>query len=219
MFRHQYVSGDAIDLPVGKVVCVGRNYVEHVKELNNEMPTEPLLFIKPSTAVVTLEDAFSIPQNRGAVHHEVEIAILIGQKVSSISEASAWQFVRGVGIALDLTLRDVQSRLKEKGHPWEQAKAFDGACPLSRWLPVSEISNRDNIEIQLMRNGVLQQKGASQQMITAIPTLMAYISQYFTLEPGDIVLTGTPAGVGPLESGDTLVTELNNQYQVETSVI
>lgn len=219
MFQHQYVSGDAIDLPVGKVVCVGRNYVEHVKELNNEMPTEPLLFIKPSTAVVTLEDAFSIPQNRGAVHHEVEIAILIGQKVSSISEASAWQFVRGVGIALDLTLRDVQSRLKEKGHPWEQAKAFDGACPLSRWLPVSEISNRDNIEIQLMRNGVLQQKGASQQMITAIPTLMAYISQYFTLEPGDIVLTGTPAGVGPLESGDTLVAELNNQYQVETSVI
>lgn len=219
MFQHQFISGEAIELPVGKVVCVGRNYVEHVKELNNEMPTEPLLFMKPSTALVPLETPFSIPTDRGSVHHELEIAILIGKQTSVISASSVWDHILGVGIALDLTLRDVQSKLKEKGHPWELAKAFDGACPQSRWLPTSELASQENIGIQMHRNGIVQQQGSSEQMITAIPALVAYISQSFTLMPGDIVLTGTPAGVGPLESGDQLTIDLNRQYQIETSVI
>jgi 2-keto-4-pentenoate hydratase/2-oxohepta-3-ene-1,7-dioic acid hydratase in catechol pathway len=219
MFSHQTTSNESLNLSLGKIVCVGRNYADHAKELGNEIPKAPLLFMKPATAAVELEKPFSIPQDQGDVHHEVEIAVLISKTASKISEAEAWDYVSHVGVALDLTLRDVQSKLKEKCQPWEMAKAFDGSCPLSKWTPVENIADKNNIAIRLERNGEVKQDGNSNMMLTSIPKLIAYISQYFTLEAGDVVITGTPAGVGPLNSGDKLNATLDNQFTFETQVI
>ena len=219
MFQHQTIQYQTIDLPLGKVVCVGRNYAEHAKELGNEVPTAPILFIKPATSVVELESPLTIPRNQGSVHHEAEIALLICKDAKDIDADSAWDCVSHVGVALDLTLRDVQSKLKEKSHPWEIAKGFDGACPLSKWIPVSELSNKDKIAIQLEKNGDLKQDGDSTQMITSIPALIAYMSNIFTLKAGDVILTGTPAGVGPLESGDELKATLDKQFTFNTAVL
>ena len=219
MFQHQTTQNQTIDLPLGKVVCVGRNYAEHAKELGNEVPTAPILFIKPATSVVELESPLTIPQDQGSVHHEAEIALLISKDAKDIDAGSAWDYVSHAGVALDLTLRDVQSKLKEKSHPWEIAKGFDGACPLSKWIPLSELSNKEKIAIQLEKNGELKQNGDSTQMITSIPALIAYMSNIFTLKTGDVILTGTPAGVGPLESGDELKATLDNQFSFNTTVL
>jgi len=219
MFQHQTTQNQTIDLPLGKVVCVGRNYAEHAKELGNEVPTAPILFIKPATSVVELEGSLTIPQDQGSVHHEAEIALLISKDAKDIDAGSAWDYVSHAGVALDLTLRDVQSKLKEKSHPWEIAKGFDGACPLSKWIPLSELSNKEKIAIQLEKNGELKQNGDSTQMITSIPALIAYMSNIFTLKTGDVILTGTPAGVGPLESSDELKATLDNQFSFNTTVL
>jgi 2-keto-4-pentenoate hydratase/2-oxohepta-3-ene-1,7-dioic acid hydratase in catechol pathway len=219
MFQHQTIENQVLDLPLGKIVCVGRNYAEHAKELGNEIPDAPILFIKPATSVVSLENGFSIPQNQGSVHHEAEIALLINKEAKNISADNAWDYVSHVTAALDLTLRDVQSKLKEKSHPWEIAKGFDGACPLGQWVSVTELSNKESIAIELIKNGEQKQIGNSTQMITSIPDLIAYISTMFTLQPGDVILTGTPAGVGPLESGDVLKAVLDNQFNFESQVL
>ncbi|MGR6872279.1 fumarylacetoacetate hydrolase family protein [Pseudomonas sp. HK3] len=219
MFQHQTIENQVLDLPLGKIVCVGRNYAEHAKELGNEIPDAPILFIKPATSVVSLENGFSIPQNQGSVHHEAEIALLINKEAKNISADNAWDYVSHVTAALDLTLRDVQSQLKEKSHPWEIAKGFDGACPLGQWVSVTELSNKESIAIELIKNGEQKQIGNSMQMITSIPDLIAYISTMFTLQPGDVILTGTPAGVGPLESGDVLKAVLDSQFNFESQVL
>ena len=219
MYQHKTTQDQVIDLPLGKVVCVGRNYAEHAKELGNEVPESPILFIKPSTAVVALEPSFSIPQNQGSVHHEAEIALLISKTAKNIDADQAWHHVSHIGVALDLTLRDVQSKLKEKSHPWEIAKGFDGACPVSHWVPVTDMDLSQPIAIQLEKNGEVKQQGDSAQMITSIPDLIAYMSNIFTLQPGDVILTGTPAGVGLLESGDELTALLNKQFTFKTKVL
>ena len=219
MFQHKNINGEVLNLPMGKIVCVGRNYAEHAKELGNEVPKSPLLFMKPATAAVELEKPFSIPADMGSVHHEVEIALLIGEQASSIAEDDAWSCISAVGVALDLTLRDVQDKLKAKGQPWEMAKAFDGACPLSNWVSLDKIRDKNNIQIRLEKNSEMKQDGYSGQMITSIPKLIAYISQFFTLEPGDVVLTGTPAGVGPIESGDVLKATLDACYEFSGKVL
>jgi 2-keto-4-pentenoate hydratase/2-oxohepta-3-ene-1,7-dioic acid hydratase in catechol pathway len=186
---------------LGKIVCVGRNYAEHAKELNNPIPTEPLLFIKPATAAVDIEKPFSLPTDKGECHHEAEIAILVGDTISKVTPEDAMQNVVGAGIALDLTLRDLQSKLKEKGHPWEVAKAFDASAPLSGFVPC-EMMGDEPVGIEFEVNGELRQKGDTSMMLTSIPELISYISHIFTLEAGDVILTGTPAGVGPLKEGD-----------------
>ncbi|PCJ45638.1 MAG: isomerase/hydrolase [Moraxellaceae bacterium] len=210
-YRHQFVEpfcDQAGDLPLGKVVCVGRNYAEHAKELNNAIPATPMLFIKPATSVVGLETPISIPQDKGRCHHELEVSVLIGKTLVNATAEESKQAVIGYGLGLDLTLRDVQDRLKANGHPWEAAKAFDGACPLSQFIPAAEISNPLTLNLTLERNGQLQQQGNTAEMITGIFELIAYMSTMFTLLPGDVVMTGTPAGVGPLLAGDQLVLTL-----------
>ena len=202
---------------VGKCVCVGRNYAAHAQELNNPIPSAPLLFHKPADAVVALAPSFSIPAERGEVHHELEIAVLIGEKLSAATLEQAQQGIVGVGLALDLTLRDVQSQLKNQGQPWEMAKAFDGACPVSEFVRADNL-DWHNLSLTLKRNGQLQQQGNSADMLFAIVPLVAYISQYFTLNPGDLVLTGTPAGVGPLQVGDQLELQLEGLIQLQTLV-
>lgn len=204
-YQHCFADGTPVDLPVGKVVCVGRNYAEHAKELNNPIPTEPLLFIKPSTAIAPLAEPIVLSSSRGPVHYETEIALLIGNRLSGeVSEAEACQAIAGVGLALDLTLRELQDQLKAKGHPWERAKAFDGACPLSLFVPVADVPVLSELSLELQINGTLRQQGSAKQMITPVPRLLQQIAEVFTLLPGDVVITGTPAGVGVLHAGDQL---------------
>ncbi len=217
--RAQGLANSAISgLPVGKVVCVGRNYAEHAKELNNPIPAEPILFIKPSTALVPMEQNWAIPTDRGACHIETEMALLIGEPLTQASESDCLAAIVGVGIGYDLTLRERQSTLKEKGHPWEVAKAFDGSCPQSAFIGVDGI-DWSTVKLQLVRNESLQQDGCSGDMICPIAPLLAFISQHFTLLPGDVVLTGTPAGVGPIAVGDRLCASLNGEALRVESVV
>ena len=204
-YQHQYSNGTLINLPLGKVVCVGRNYAEHARELNNPVPSEPLLFIKPATSVVALADEIQLPRGRGAVHYETEIALLIGAPLSGVvSGKEASTAIAGIGLALDLTLRELQDQLKSNGHPWERAKAFDGACPLSSFVPTEQAPALNALPLQLHINGELRQDGNSADMITPIIALLQHIAGVFTLLPGDVVITGTPAGVGVLQPGDQL---------------
>ncbi|WP_238582919.1 fumarylacetoacetate hydrolase family protein [Isoalcanivorax pacificus] len=218
MYVHKWIDGSEIGLPVGKAVCVGRNYAEHARELGNEVPTEPLLFIKPATALCDLNEPLVLPQDRGAVHHEVEIVVLIGAPLTRASVDEAHAAIAGYGVGLDLTLRDVQNALKEKAQPWEKAKAFDGAAPVSGFVEARGVSTRQNLSIMLEVNDDVRQHGHSGQMLFPIFPLVAEISRHFTLLPGDLVYTGTPAGVGPLASGDRLVVKLGNFLAVRTSV-
>lgn len=218
-YQHRFANGSPADLPVGKVVCVGRNYAEHARELNNPVPTEPLLFIKPSTAIMPLAEPVVLTPSRGPVHYETEIALLIGSTLSgSVDETQAKAAIAGVGLALDLTLRELQDQLKANGHPWERAKAFDGACPLSSFVPAASAPALDDIAVQLQINGELRQQGNSSQMITPILTLLRQIAAVFTLLPGDVVITGTPAGVGVLQPGDRLELALPGYLQQVTRV-
>lgn len=219
-YQHHYTDGTPIDLPMGKVVCVGRNYAEHARELNNPVPSEPLLFIKPSTSVVPLAEGFRLPGGRGAVHYETEIALLIGAPLSGIvSAAEAAAAITGIGLALDLTLRELQEQLKTKGHPWERAKAFDAACPLSRFVRPEQAPALNDIPLQLRINGELRQDGNSADMITPIIALLQHIAGVFSLLPGDVVITGTPAGVGVLNAGDQLELAIPGVLQQSTQVL
>lgn len=218
-YQHRFIDGTAAGLPLGKVVCVGRNYADHAAELNNPIPTVPMLFIKPATSVVPMAEPFAIPVGQGRVHFETEMSVLIGSRLSKASEAEAAQAIAGIGLALDLTLRDLQDELKRQGHPWEKAKGFDGACPLSDFVMPDRVSSLQDVQIRLRVNGETRQDGNSRFMLNPVLALLSYISQYFTLEPGDVVLTGTPAGVGPIESGDQLEVELVGLLQVTSAVL
>ena len=195
-----------LSLPPGKVVCVGRNYVDHIEELNNVIPTEPLLFMKPATALVHLDDEITIPSGE-LCHNELELALLIQSPLSAgetYFDEQLMAAIWGVGLALDLTLRDMQTRLKQQGHPWERAKAFDGSCPVSGFVPMAHIADVQALNFSLQVNEQQRQHGNSAQMIDNCITLLRAITQCFSLMPGDIVITGTPRGVGPLSAGDLL---------------
>ncbi|HXH02731.1 MAG TPA: fumarylacetoacetate hydrolase family protein [Candidatus Competibacteraceae bacterium] len=217
-YEHRYVDGRPVGLPAGKVVCVGRNYLEHIHELNNPVPEQPVLFIKPNTALVGLDEPLHLPQGQGACHYELELAVLIGQRLGQADEALARSAVAGYGLALDLTLREVQERLKRQGQPWERAKAFDGACPLSPFLPPAALPDPQHVDLALTVNGEVRQQGNTSQMMWGIFPLLAEISRTFTLLPGDVVLTGTPAGVGALASGDRLELILAGRHRFPARV-
>lgn len=218
MYQHQFVNQSETQLPIGKAVCVGRNYADHIAELNNEMPTEPLLFIKANNAMVDMHQDIVIPTT-GECHNELELAFVIARPLSSASVQQARQSVAGVGLALDLTLRDVQTRLKQKGLPWERAKGFDGSCPLSHFIKVEDVHLDDHFGFALKVNGEVRQQGNTQHMLWPWPELIAHISHTFSLFPGDVVLTGTPKGVGRLNAGDVVSASLGDVLQVETKVI
>jgi 2-keto-4-pentenoate hydratase/2-oxohepta-3-ene-1,7-dioic acid hydratase in catechol pathway len=216
---HTGKFGQNIDLPIGKVVCVGRNYMLHIKELNNEVPQQPILFMKPATALCSLAEPVVIPQDLGECHNETEVAILIKQTLSCASVEQTQQAIWGVGLGLDLTLRDVQSTLKSKGHPWERAKAFDGSCPMSKFIPITEFSDLNDVEFNLFVNNELRQQGNTSDMMISILDLLVEITKQFTLLPGDIVMTGTPKGVASLNPGDELTVELADVFSVSSHII
>ena len=218
-YQHRWIDGSAMNMPVGKVVCVGRNYADHAKELGNEVPDSPILFMKPATALASLHEPLALPEGQGPVHHEVEMVVLIGKRIRKETRLDHVRFsVAAYGIGLDLTLREVQNQLKEKGHPWERAKAFDGAAPVSGFIDARGISVRQDLGVTLEINDEVKQHGHTGLMLFPTFELLAEISQSFTLEPGDVVFTGTPAGVGPLTSGDKFTARLGNIIQVFGSV-
>lgn len=203
---------------VGKVVCLGRNYSEHIRELGNEIPEKPVLFIKPATSIIGQNETVVIPPYSKECHHEVELAVLIGKWGRNIAEENAMSYVAGFGIALDMTLRDVQDELKKKGLPWEAAKAFDTSCPLSDFKPAAEIADPHRLRISLKVNGELRQDSSTACMMRRIPVIISEITAMFTLEQGDVILTGTPAGVGPVASGDRLTAEIEDLGCLEVSI-
>ena len=203
---------------VGKVVCLGRNYREHIRELGNEIPERPVLFIKPATSIIRHGEKVVIPAYSHDCHHELELAVLIGKWGKNIPEDGAMDHVAGYGVAIDLTLRDVQSSLKEKGLPWEIAKGFDTACPLSDFVPAGQVPDPHDLHITLKVNGQLRQDSSTQRMMRRIPRIIHEVSAIFTLEEGDIILTGTPEGVGPVTSGDRLTADIEKVGGLEVSV-
>jgi acylpyruvate hydrolase len=187
-----------------KIICVGRNYVDHIKELSNDRPTDPVIFIKPDTALLDSSQAFYYPSFSKDVHYELELVYRIGKVGKNIEAKFAHKYIDAIGLGIDFTARDVQSRLKEKGLPWEKAKAFNGSAFVSSMLPITEADFVSPIDFELQKNGESVQHGNSELMIWNIEALIADISQYFTLKTGDYIFTGTPAGVGSVVMGDVL---------------
>src|SRR6185369_12585358 len=199
----------------GKAVCIGRNYADHALELQNPIPQQPILFMKPSTALVPMTPDFSVPYGQGSCHHEAEIALLINRPVDrDVTPETALSYIGGIGLALDLTLRDLQDELRKKGHPWERAKAFDGACPVSPFIEINKITNVGQLGLELLVNGRLRQQGLATNMLFPLTSLLIQIAEIFTLLPGDLILTGTPSGVGQLMSGDQLQMRLLSGEQI-----
>ncbi len=188
-----------------KIICVGRNYVAHAKELNNDVPAEPVLFMKPDSALLRNNDPFYIPDWSNDVHHEVEIIVRIHKLGKNIEPKFAHRYYKEIGLGIDFTARDVQNTLKDKGLPWEKAKAFDHSAVIcSEFVPVDALPNRNEIKFRLDVNGQTVQEGNSSLMIFPIDEIIAHVSKYFTLKIGDLIYTGTPAGVGPVKIGDRL---------------
>lgn len=200
----------------GKIVCVGQNYREHIREMRSDEPAEPVLFLKPSTSLIADGEAIQVPEGIGMVHHEVELALIIGKGGKEIPEKEALSHVSHVAVFNDVTARDVQSAARKAGLPWALAKGMDTFAPLGRPVPLDQVPDIHSLDLELRVNGELRQKGNTAQMIFPPERLISYISRFMTLEPGDVIATGTPSGVGPLQAGDVVealvlgVGKLNN---------
>jgi 2-keto-4-pentenoate hydratase/2-oxohepta-3-ene-1,7-dioic acid hydratase in catechol pathway len=201
-----------------KLICIGRNYTEHIKELQNERPTDPVVFLKPDTSILLKKQPFFIPDFSNDVHHEVEILVKINRIGKHIDKKFAHKYYDEISLGIDFTARDLQSQLKEKGLPWEKAKAFDGAAVIGKWLPKNNFKNVDDINFSLHKNGAIVQKGNTSLMLWKIDELIEYISKYFTLKIGDIIFTGTPAGVGKVVANDKLKGFIENEEMFSITV-
>ncbi|TPD66097.1 fumarylacetoacetate hydrolase family protein [Flavobacterium microcysteis] len=187
-----------------KIICVGRNYAKHIEELQNERPSEPVIFLKPDTAILPKNFPFFLPEFSSDIHHEVEILVKINRVGKHIEPKFAHKYYEEIGLGIDFTARDVQTDLKEKGLPWEKAKAFDGSAVIGEFLPKSEFNSLENLTFELTNNGKSVQIGNTNQMLWKIDELISYVSQYFTLKIGDIIFTGTPEGVAKVNPDDIL---------------
>ena len=187
-----------------KIICIGRNYTEHIAELQNERPTEPVVFLKPDSAVLLKQHPFVIPEFSNNIQHEIEIIVKINKVGKYIDTKFASKYYDEISVGIDFTARDLQDKLKEKGLPWEKAKAFDGSAVIGDFLPIKSFNSLENITFELTNNGVTVQKGNTNNMLWKIDELISYVSQYFTLKIGDIIFTGTPAGVAKVNPNDVL---------------
>jgi len=201
-----------------KIVCVGRNYSEHAAELGNAVPGKPILFLKPTTAYVTEGQAIKIPKGCTDLHHEIELGIVIGTRATNVKEVEAMKYVGGYALGIDMTARDWQSEAKKQGHPWCLAKGFDTSCPVSAFIEKDKIPDPGNVDIWLKVNGETRQSGNTKDMIFSVEHLISYTSQFFTLEPGDLLLTGTPSGVSKVVSGDVIQAGLGDLVKIEFKV-
>jgi 2-keto-4-pentenoate hydratase/2-oxohepta-3-ene-1,7-dioic acid hydratase in catechol pathway len=187
-----------------KIICIGRNYAAHIAELNNERPDAPVIFTKPDTAIIKNNEPFYFPDFSEDIHHEVEIVLKISKEGKSIHEAFAHKYYDEIGLGIDFTARDLQSKAKAKGLPWDLAKGFNGSAPISEFVPKEEFSNLSDINFSLEVNGELKQSGNTGYMLYNFDYIVSYISRFITLKKGDLIFTGTPEGVGPVQVGDRL---------------
>ena len=218
-YQHKSVAEQPIALPVNKVVCIGRNYLDHIQEMNSVVSEAPLLFMKPKSAMCDMTMPLVIPADKGACHNELEVAVLLENSLKNASEPEVADAIWGIGLGLDLTLRDVQASLKKQGQPWERAKAFDNSAPLSSFVPLVELDSLDDLRFTLKINGEVRQQGHTALMLHKIIPLIAHMSTVFSLDAGDVILTGTPKGVGPLNDGDTVAVSLDAFFSLQTKVI
>jgi 2-keto-4-pentenoate hydratase/2-oxohepta-3-ene-1,7-dioic acid hydratase in catechol pathway len=211
-------ANERLRASIGKVVCVGRNYAAHAEELGNEVPKAPILFMKPASSVVSIRQGVVCPNPAlyGETHYEAELCVQLAADLSAATIEEAKQAIGGVTLGLDLTLRELQAELKEKGHPWERAKCFDGACVLGDWLDPQVFGDFTDIHYQLTINDALKQDGDSALMLFPVYELLVNISHAFSLQAGDVIMTGTPSGVGALQAGDQLSLKLGaHEWQAE----
>jgi len=195
-------------IPVGKILCLGRNYADHVQEMKASMPSKPVVFLKPSTALISNGEPIIRPAISSELHHEVELVVMIGKTGKDIPATKAYDHVGGYAIGLDMTLRDLQAEAKNQGLPWSVAKGFDTSAPVSEIIPKEQIPDPHALEIRCLVNGTVRQQSSTRNMIFAIDRIIAYLSSIFTLERGDLIYTGTPEGVGEVTSGDVVSAEL-----------
>jgi len=192
-----------------KIICIGRNYADHAHELGNQVPKEPVVFLKPQSAILSHKHPFYIPEWTTEVHHEVELVVKIDRLGKTISEAHAPRYYSQVGLGIDFTARDVQSRLKKQGHPWERAKAFDGSAVVGGFVSLAELGKDiQSLQFSLSNHGKVIQHGHTSDMLFTVNRLISEVSKFMTLKVGDLLFTGTPSGVAPVKSGDRLVGQL-----------
>jgi 2-keto-4-pentenoate hydratase/2-oxohepta-3-ene-1,7-dioic acid hydratase in catechol pathway len=194
-----------------KIICIGRNYVNHIEELKNERPEEPVVFTKPDSAILLKQHPFVIPEFSEDIHHEIELIVKISKVGKYIEPKFAHKYYEEISVGIDFTARDLQEKLKQKGLPWEKAKAFDGSAVIGDFLPKTHFSSLENLTFELTNNGQSVQKGCSSHMLWSIDELIACVSQFFTLKIGDIIFTGTPAGVAAVQPNDVLEGFLEGQ--------
>mgnify|MGYP006090363071 FL=1 len=187
-----------------KLICIGRNYAQHISELKSEKPTEPVIFLKPDTAILLKKQPFFIPDFSNEVHHEVEVLVKINRVGKYIDSKFAHKYYEQIGLGIDFTARDLQKQLKEKGLPWEKSKAFDGSAVIGKWVSKSSYKNLNKLPFSLLKNNETVQSATTEDMLWGIDEIIAYVSRFFTLKIGDIIFTGTPSGVGKVESNDSL---------------
>lgn len=199
-----------LDLPIRTIYCIGRNYAQHAKEMGSPIPKMPLVFLKPLGAICYSDSTISIPPQSNDIHFEGEIVVAISKTGKNIAHGSAQDHIAGYGVGIDFTARDIQAIAKKQGHPWSIAKGFDDFAPISEFVPASEIDDNSNMDLKLFQNGFVKQHGNTSEMIFPISNLITFLSQIYTLHPGDLIFTGTPEGVGPVQPGDKLEVLLNN---------
>ena len=201
-----------------KIICIGRNYAAHIEELKNEKPGHPVVFLKPDTALIKGEAPFYYPDFSTNIHHEIELVLKISKEGKYIQPQFAHRYFEEIGLGIDFTARDLQDQCKAKGLPWEIAKAFNGSAPIGNFKSVSEFSDLKNIDFHLEINGEVKQKGNTSLMLFDFATIISYVSQFFTLKKGDLIYTGTPAGVGPVQTGDQLIGFIGNEKMLHVEV-
>lgn len=217
-FQISFKNNSLPPVDVGKIVCVGRNYLKHIQELKNKIPEEPVYFMKPASSLSSIYPECIIPDHLGEIHYECELALLISNPLANASKEEIPAAIGAWGLALDLTLRKLQSKLKNNGLPWEKAKAFEKSCQVTHFLPLDK-SRELNFEFSFSINNQAVQKGDSRQMILNIPELIADMSKWFHLYPGDLILTGTPDGVGILKSGSDIVLSSGDEINCHSHVV
>lgn len=201
-----------------KLICIGRNYTDHIKELENEKPIDPVVFLKPDTSILLKKQPFFIPDFTNDVHHEVEVLVKINKVGKYIDKKFAHKYYEQIGLGIDFTARDLQAQLKAKGLPWEKAKAFDGAAVIGNWVDKSNFKDVNNLSFTLEKNDEVVQNGHTSHMLWKIDEIIEYVSKYFTLKIGDIIFTGTPSGVGKVFANDRLTGFLENKQMFSITV-
>lgn len=219
MKRYLHFKNSKKRIEIGKIFCLGLNYEKHINEMDGKKPTEPVIFMKPATAVIGSGDDIIIPLISKNPHYEVELVVIIGKGGKNIPESEAYKYIIGYAVGIDVTLRDIQKKAKEQGRPWTVAKGFDTSAPISEVVRKEQIKNPHNLNLKLWINSELRQSGNTKDMIFKIDEIISYLSKIFTIEKGDIIFTGTPEGVGKLQNGDEVCAEIEGIVDLECNVI